>query len=132
MVDHENRRLCSKFSPSPHDWQQVMANVYMSTPRLSVSLVSSLIRSTELIGEVLFWEEDRAATSVSWQRSLASGTPYRTRIPLRGFDGVAAAVELIAFGHTVCDGEELWLFTGLHVNGATQPHPWFDAQYKPL
>src|SRR3954468_1574836 len=75
-------------------------------------------------------EEDRAAASVSWQRSLASGTPYRTSVRLQGFDGVPAAVDLIAFGHTVYDGEELWLFTGLHVNGATQPHPWLDAQLQ--
>ena len=39
-------------------------------------------------------EEDRAAASASWQRTLASGTPYRTRVRLRGFDGVPATVEL--------------------------------------
>src|SRR5258707_15719778 len=75
-------------------------------------------------------EEDRAAASASWQRSLASGTPYRTRVRLRGFDGVPATVELIAFGHTLNDGTELWLFTGLHVHGATQQYPRLEAQLQ--
>src|SRR6266849_3241495 len=75
-------------------------------------------------------EEDRAAASASWQRSLASGTPYRTRVRLRGFDGVPATVELIAFGHTLNDGTELWLFTGLHVHGATQQYPRVEAQLQ--
>src|ERR1700740_2831995 len=60
-------------------------------------------------------EEDRTAASASWQRSLASGTYYTPRVRLRGFDGVPADVELIAFGHKLNDGTELWLFTGLHV-----------------
>ena len=75
-------------------------------------------------------EEDRAAASASWQRSLASGTPYRTTVRLRGFDGVPATVELIAFGHTLNDGTELWLFTGLHVHGATQQYPQLEAQLQ--
>src|SRR6266567_1396826 len=75
-------------------------------------------------------EEDRAAASASWQRSLASGTPYRTRVRLRGFDGIPATVELIAFGHTLNDGTELWLFTGLHVHGATQQYPRLEAQLQ--
>ena len=75
-------------------------------------------------------EEDRAAASASWQRSLASGTPYRTTVRLRGFDGVPATVELIAFGHTLNDGTELWLFTGLHVHGATQQYPRLEAQLQ--
>src|SRR6266852_2226548 len=75
-------------------------------------------------------EEDRAAASASWQRSLASGTPYRTRVRLRGFDGVPATVELIAFGHTLNDGTELWLFTGLDVHGATQQYPRLEAQLQ--
>src|SRR5229473_4466737 len=73
---------------------------------------------------------DRAAASASWQRSLASGTPYRTRVRLRGFDGVPATVELIAFGHKLNDGTELWLFTGLHVHGATQQYPRLEAQLQ--
>ncbi len=75
-------------------------------------------------------EEDRAAASASWQRSLASGTPYRTRVRLRGFDGVPASVELIAFGHKLNDGTELWLFTGLHVHGATERYPQLEAQLQ--
>jgi PAS domain S-box-containing protein len=34
----------------------------------------------------LLVEEDRAAATNSWQRSVASGTPYRTRVRLRGFE----------------------------------------------
>ena len=75
-------------------------------------------------------EEDRAAASASWQRSLASGTPYRTTVRLRGLDVVPATVELIAFGHTIDDGTELWLFTGLQVHGPTQPYPWPEAQLQ--
>jgi len=75
-------------------------------------------------------EEDRATASASWQRSLASGTPYRTRIRLRSFDGVPATVELIAFGHTLNDGTDLWLFTGLYVHGATQQYPRLEAQLQ--
>jgi PAS domain S-box-containing protein len=75
-------------------------------------------------------EEDRAAASASWQRALASGTPYRTTVRLRGFDGVPATVELIAFGHTLNDGTELWLFTGLHVHGTTQQYPRLEAQLQ--
>ena len=75
-------------------------------------------------------EEDRAAASGFWQRSLASGTPYRTRVRLRGFDGVPATVELIAFGHALNDGTELWLFTGLHVHAATQQYPRLEAQLQ--
>jgi PAS domain S-box-containing protein len=75
-------------------------------------------------------EEDRFAASASWQRSLVSGTPYRTTVRLRGFDGVPATVELIAFGHTLNDGTELWLFTGLHVHGATQQYPLLEAQLQ--
>jgi PAS domain S-box-containing protein len=75
-------------------------------------------------------EEDRAAASASWQRSLASGIPYRTRVRLLGFDGVPATVELIAFGRTLNDGTELWLFTGLHVHGAAQQYPRLEAQLQ--
>src|SRR6266704_3139927 len=75
-------------------------------------------------------EEDRAAASASWQRSLASGTPCRTRVRLRGFDGVPATVELISFGHALNDGTELWLFTGLHVHAATQQYPRLEAQLQ--
>jgi PAS domain S-box-containing protein len=75
-------------------------------------------------------EEDRAAASTSWQRALASDTPYRTRVRLRGFDGVSATVDLTAFGHTHNDGTELWLFTGSHVHGNTQQYPRLEAQLQ--
>ena len=75
-------------------------------------------------------EEDRVVASTCWQRSLASGTPYRTTVRLRGFDGVPATVELVAFGHTLNDGTELWLFTGLHVHAATQQYPQLEAQLQ--
>src|ERR1700721_2817611 len=75
-------------------------------------------------------EEDRATASASWQRSLASGTPYSTRVRLRGFDGAPATVELNAFGHARNDGTELWLFTGAHVHVATQQYPQLEAQLQ--
>jgi PAS domain S-box-containing protein len=75
-------------------------------------------------------EEDRAAASASWQRTLASGTPYRNRVRLRGFDGVPATIDLTAFGHTHDDGTELWLFTGSRVHGNSQPSPRLEAQLR--
>jgi PAS domain S-box-containing protein len=75
-------------------------------------------------------EEDRAAASASWQRSLASGTPYRTTVRLQGIDGVPATVELIAFGHSLNEGTELWLFTGLFVRGATQQYSGLEAELQ--
>jgi PAS domain S-box-containing protein len=62
-------------------------------------------------------EEDRAAASASWQRSLATGTPYRLQVRVRGSHGVPECVELIAFGHKAGNDPELWLFTALDVNG---------------
>src|SRR6201993_3000743 len=62
-------------------------------------------------------EDDRAVASASWQRSLAAGTPYRVQVRMRRSDGAPEFVELIAFGHKAGDGPELWLFTGLDVNG---------------
>ena len=75
-------------------------------------------------------EEDRAGASASWESSLASGTPYRKTVRLRRFDGVPATVELLAFGHTLKDGTELWLFTGLHVLASTQHYPRLEAQLQ--
>ena len=75
-------------------------------------------------------EEDRAAASTSWQRTIASGSPYRTRVRLRGFDGVPATVDLTAFGHIHNDGTQLWLFTGLHVHSNTQRDPRLEAQLQ--
>ena len=76
-------------------------------------------------------EEDRAVASASWQRSLATGTPYRVQVRMRGGNGASEWVELIAFGHKAGDGPELWLFTGLDVNGVAAPkHPQFEAQLQ--
>jgi PAS domain S-box-containing protein len=60
-------------------------------------------------------EEDRAVASASWQKSLATGSPYRVQVRMRGRDDAPKCVELIAFGHKAGDGPELWLFTGLDV-----------------
>jgi PAS domain S-box-containing protein len=54
-------------------------------------------------------EDDRDAACASWRKSLATGSPYRTRVRVHGFDGLAATVELIAFGHKINDGQELSL-----------------------
>jgi PAS domain S-box-containing protein len=62
-------------------------------------------------------DEDRAVASTSWQNSLATGTPYRVQVRMRGSDAAPECVELIAFGHKAGDGTELWLFTALDVNG---------------
>jgi PAS domain S-box-containing protein len=75
-------------------------------------------------------EEDRVAATASWQSSLATGTPYRTRVRMRGFDGVPSAVELIAFGQKVSDGTEVWLFTALCLHSATQQHTSLEAQLQ--
>jgi PAS domain S-box-containing protein len=76
-------------------------------------------------------EEDRAAASASWQRSLATGAPYRVQVRMGGSDGARKCVELIAFGHKGGDDTELWLFTGLDVNGvAAQKRSEFEAQLQ--
>src|SRR5579864_9177312 len=76
-------------------------------------------------------EEDRAVASASWQRSLATGTPYRVQVRMRRSDGAPKCVELIAFGHKAGDGTEQWLFTGFDVNGvADQQRPELEAQIQ--
>jgi PAS domain-containing protein len=75
-------------------------------------------------------EEDRDAASASWQRSLASGASCRTRVRLHGFDDVPTTVDLVAFGHTLDDGTELWLFIGIYVLGATEQYPRLEAQLQ--
>ncbi len=76
-------------------------------------------------------EEDRAVASASWQRSLATGTPYRVQVRMRGSNGAPEWVELIAFGHKAGDGPELWLFSALEVNGvAAQKRPELEAQLQ--
>src|SRR5260370_2196703 len=76
-------------------------------------------------------EEDRAVASASWQRSLATGTPYRVQIRMRGSDDVPKCVDLFAFGHKAGDGAELWLFTGVDLDGvAAQKRPELEAQIQ--
>ena len=76
-------------------------------------------------------EEDRAVASDSWQKSLATETPYRAQVRMRGSDDIPKCVELIAFGHTAGDGPELWLFTGLDAkNIAAQKRPDLEAQLQ--
>ena len=76
-------------------------------------------------------EEDQTVASASWQKSLATGTPYRVQVRMRGSDGAPKCVELIAFGHKAGDGPELWLFTGLDVKSiAAQKRPELEAQIQ--
>ena len=76
-------------------------------------------------------QEDRAVASASWQRSLATGTPYRVQARLRGGNGAPEWVDLIAFGHKAGDDPELWLFTGLDVKStAAQKRPELEAQLQ--
>jgi PAS domain S-box-containing protein len=75
-------------------------------------------------------EEDRVAATASWRRSLATGIPDRVRVRMRGIDGVTPTVELIAFGHKVDDGTELWLFIGSHVGAATHQGPKLEPQLQ--
>jgi len=76
-------------------------------------------------------EEDRAVASDSWQKSLATGTPYRAQVRMRGSDDAPKFVELIAFGHKAGDDTELWLFTGLDVKSiAAQKRPELEAQLQ--
>jgi len=65
-------------------------------------------------------EEDRGPATASWQGSLTAGAPYRVRVSIRGIDGIATIVDLIAVGHKVDDGTELWLFIGLVIDAASQ------------
>jgi PAS domain S-box-containing protein len=64
-------------------------------------------------------EEDRALATASWQRSLITGVPYRAQVRMRGID-VATTVDLIAVGHQVDDGTELWLFIGLVIDAVPE------------
>jgi PAS domain S-box-containing protein len=76
-------------------------------------------------------EEDRAVASASWQRSLATGTPYRMQLRMQGTRGAPEGFELVASGHKSGDEAELWLFTGLPVTGVAAPErPQFEAQLQ--
>jgi PAS domain S-box-containing protein len=75
-------------------------------------------------------DEDRVAATASWQRSLAAGIPYRVRVRMRGIDGLITTVELIAFGHKVDDGTELWLFLASQLHAATHQDATLEAQLQ--
>jgi PAS domain-containing protein len=49
---------------------------------------------------------------------------------MRGFNGIPATAELFAFGNKVRDGTLVVLFTGLHMNSATQQHRPLGAQLQ--
>src|SRR5258708_888551 len=65
-------------------------------------------------------EEDRGPATASWQGSPTTGAPYRVQVCMRGIDGIATTVDLIAVGHKVVDGTELWLFIGLVIDVVPQ------------
>ena len=107
-----------------------------SRPRIHVNL--ALERLTGLKWDQIvhadWWnlliEEDRRAASTSWQSHLATGTPYRTRVRVHGFNGLPVTVELIAFGNPVEDDADLWMFTALHLHGSMRQHPTLEAQLQ--
>ena len=75
-------------------------------------------------------EEDRFGATVSWQRSLAAGTPYHTRVRMRGTDSDPITVELNGFGQTASDGTELWLFAGLPLGNLVNQNSALEAQLQ--
>src|SRR5258708_20031252 len=60
-------------------------------------------------------DEDRAVASASWQRSLATGTPYRVQVRMRGSDSVPKCLELTAFGPKPPHATDPCFFPGLDV-----------------
>ncbi len=89
----------------------VYGNPALERPELAVSTQGRSNR-TDWRSFLCRGRSIRRAT-VSWQRSLATGTPYHTRVRMRGTDGVPITVELNGFGQAASDGTELWLFAGL-------------------
>src|ERR1700761_8216195 len=130
MVDITKIDAFVQNSPNPTWLATSRGDCLYANPALErlTGLKSDQINQVDWRSFVL--EEDRAAATASWKRSLASGTPCCTRVRMRGFDGTPAPVELFAFGHKVSDETELWLFTGLHVNGATQQPSPLEAQLQ--
>src|ERR1700750_2249729 len=130
MVDITKIDAFVQNSPNPTWLATSRGDCLYANPALErlTGLKSDQINQVDWRSFVL--EEDQAAASTSWQRTLASGTPYRTRVRLRGFDGVPATVDLTAFGHTHNHGTELWLFTGSRVHGNTQQHPRLESQLQ--
>jgi PAS domain S-box-containing protein len=77
-------------------------------------------------------EEDRPGATVSWQRSLATGTPYQARVRMRRIDGVVTTVELNAFVHKAGDRTEAWLFAGLPIRDFAPEQPPFEVQLRAM
>lgn len=76
-------------------------------------------------------EEDRAAASAAWQRSIATGTPYCVQVHLRGSNDARKRVELIAFGNKAGVDQELWLFCALDIDGVgVQQRPELEPQLQ--
>jgi PAS domain S-box-containing protein len=130
MVDITKIGAFVESSPYPAWLATSRGNCVYANPALErlTGLNSEKIKQTDW--RSFLQEEDRAAATASWQRSLANGTPYHTRLRMRGFDSASTTVELIAFGHAVDDGTELWLFIGSHVGTATHQPPLLEAQLQ--
>ncbi len=130
MVDITKIAAFVESSPYPAWLATAKGDCIYANPALEclTGLNSEQIKQTDWRSFLL--EEDRAVASASWQRSLATGTPYRVQVRMRRSDGAPKCVELIAFGYKASDAE-LWLFTGLDVNGgAAQKPPEFEAQLQ--
>jgi PAS domain S-box-containing protein len=118
---------------SPHPaW---LANSQGECVYANAALVRLIGLNSDQINQVDWWnfllEEDRVAATASWRKSLANGSPYRVRVRMRGFDGVPATVELIAFGNKLTDDmEEPWLFIGLRVDSASHQNASLEAQLQ--
>src|SRR5258708_6027534 len=118
-------------SPHPAWLATTQGNCVYANPALERLTGFNSDRINQADWRSFLLEEDRAVASASWQRSLATGTPYRVQIRMRGSDDVPKCVDLIAFGHKAGDGAELWLFTGVDLNGvAAQKRPELEAQIQ--
>jgi PAS domain-containing protein len=59
-------------------------------------------------------EEDRPGATISWQRSLATGTPYHARVRMRRTDSVPITVELNGFDQKARDGRSYGCLLDCH------------------
>jgi len=75
-------------------------------------------------------EEDREAAKASWKLSIATQTPYRTRVRIVGIDGVPVTVDVTAFGHSTNNGDQLWLFMALYIQGPALQYPALEARLR--
>jgi PAS domain S-box-containing protein len=118
-------------SPHPAWLATTQGQVVYANPALERLTGFNSNKITQTDWRSFLLEEDRVAASVSWQKSLSRGTPYRAQVRMRGNDDVPECVELIAFGHKADNDRELWLFNALDVNGAAvRKRPEFEAQLR--